>query len=60
MTAHDTDLMHRIAIERSDAARLALDEAAKELETRRGAEQYMRAWRKAAEFLRAFRPALKT
>lgn len=45
-----------IELERADAARRALEEAANELETMAGAEQYQRAWRKAADFLRTFRP----
>jgi hypothetical protein len=47
-----------IELERADAARKALEEAANELETMAGAEQYQRAWRKAADFLRSFRPKL--
>ena len=45
-----------IELERADAARKALEEAANQLETMSGAEQYQRAWRKAADFLRGFRP----
>jgi hypothetical protein len=45
-----------IELERSDAARKVLEEAANELELMSGAEQYERAWRKAAAFLRAFKP----
>lgn len=45
-----------IELERADAARQALEEAANALETMSGAEQYQRAWRKAADFLRAFKP----
>jgi hypothetical protein len=56
MTVHDADLMRRVELERADAARRALDEAALALEVKHGAEQYMRAWRKAAGFLRTFKP----
>ena len=45
-----------IELERADAARKALEEAANTLEAWRGAEQYERAWRKAADFLRSFQP----
>jgi hypothetical protein len=60
MTAHDPDLMRRIALERDDAVRQAFEEAANALEIRQGAEQYMRAWRIAADFLRLFKPTLLT
>lgn len=50
------DITRRVELERADAARQALEEAANALELRHGAEQYMRAWRKAADFLRTFRP----
>lgn len=49
----------RIELERADAARMALEEAANEIEAMRGAEQYERAWRKAADFLRSFKPSLR-
>lgn len=55
MTA-ESNSARMIALERKDAARLALDEAANALELLSGAEQYQRAWRKAADFLRAFKP----
>ena len=47
-----------IELERADAARRALDEAANALELLSGAEQYQRAWRKAADFLRTFKPKI--
>jgi hypothetical protein len=50
------NLTRMIELERADAARMALEEAANALEVMNGAEQYQRAWRKAADFLRAFRP----
>jgi hypothetical protein len=50
------NLTRVIELERADAARRAREEAANALETMSGAEQYQRAWRKAADFLRAFRP----
>jgi len=49
-----------VALERADAARQALDEAASALEKLEGADQYERAWRKAADFLRMFRPQAKS
>lgn len=51
-----TSLSRMIELERADAARKALEEAANELEIKPGAEQYQRAWRKAADFLRSFKP----
>lgn len=51
-----TSLSRVIELERADAARKALEEAANALELMSGAEQYERAWRKAAAFLRTFRP----
>jgi hypothetical protein len=51
-----TSMNRVIELERADAARKALEEAANELEMKHGAEQYQRAWRKAADFLRSFRP----
>lgn len=45
-----------IKLERADAVRTAFDEAANALELMNGAEQYQRAWRKAADFLRTFKP----
>lgn len=51
------DITRRIELERADAARQALEEAANALEIRQGAEQYMRAWQKAADFLRTFKPS---
>lgn len=50
------DFARVIELERADAARAALDEAAKQLDAKHGAEQYQRAWRKAATFLRSFKP----
>lgn len=47
-----------IELERADAARKALDEAANALELLSGADQYQRAWRKAADFLRTFKPKI--
>lgn len=44
-----------VELEQVDAARQALDEAANALELLGGADQYQRAYRKAADFLRAFR-----
>lgn len=52
----ESNFCRMITLERADAARRALEEAANALETMGGAEQYQRAWRKAADFLRAFRP----
>jgi hypothetical protein len=51
-----TSINRVIELERADAARKALEEAANQLETMSGAEQYQRAWRKAADFLRGFKP----
>lgn len=51
-----TNITRVIELERDDAVRKALEQAANELETMSGAEQYQRAWRKAADFLRTFRP----
>lgn len=48
------DLDRRIQLERDDAARKALEEAANALEIRGGNELYQRAWRRAADFLRTF------
>lgn len=59
MTDTATDITRRVELERADAARLALEEAANALELKHGAEQYMRAWRKAADFLRVFKPTAK-
>lgn len=50
------DITRRVELERAEAARLALDEAANALELLGGADQYQRAWRKAADFLRMFKP----
>lgn len=50
----DTDIERRIELERSDAARRALEEAANALEILAGNELYQRAWRRAADFLRSF------
>jgi hypothetical protein len=61
MTAHDPELIRSVLdqrtldLERDDAARKALDDAANALEMLGGADQYQRAYRKAADFLRAFR-----
>jgi len=44
----------RIELERDDADRRALENAANALEMRGGNELYQRAWRLAADFLRAF------
>lgn len=44
----------RIELEREDAARKALEDAANALEMRAGNELYQRAWRRAADFLRVF------
>lgn len=53
MTVEMCDI-RRIELERDDAARQALEEAANALELRGGNELYQRAWRKAADFLRTF------
>lgn len=49
------DMLRRIELERADAARKALEEAATALETKSGNELYRRAYRIAADFLRARR-----
>lgn len=51
-----TNISRIIQLERSDAVREAFEEAANALELRSGAEQYQRAWRIAADFLRSFKP----
>lgn len=52
MEGHNMDRV--IELERDDAARRALEDAANALEIRGGNELYQRAWRKAADFLRTF------
>lgn len=52
-TVDAPDLSRRIELERADAARGALEEAANMLETRGGNEVYRQAWRKAADLIRA-------
>lgn len=49
------DLARRIELEREDAARQALTEAAGMLERRGGNELYQRAWRIAADFLKSIK-----
>jgi hypothetical protein len=51
-----SNMTRMIELERADAVRKALDEAANAIELMNGAEQYQRAWRKAADFLRSFKP----
>lgn len=53
MSAHDTDLMRRIELERADAARAALEEGITRISNLDGNEIYQRAWRRALEALRA-------
>lgn len=55
MTMHDPDLMRRIELERADARRLALEEAARALESKNGNDLYKRAWKLAADFLKTIK-----
>lgn len=50
----DMQTSRLIELEREDAARKALEDAANALELRGGNELYQRAWRRAADFLRTF------
>lgn len=52
MTIHDPDLMRRIELERADAARSALEEAALAIESRDGGETYRKAYKTAANVIR--------
>lgn len=49
------DLARLIELERADAARKALEDAAVALERRGGNELYQRAWRIAANFLKSIK-----
>lgn len=49
------DMNRRIELERADAARKALEDAAVALERRGGNELYQRAWRIAADFLKSIK-----
>ena len=56
MTAHDPDLMRRVVeLERSDAIKQFAEELANGLELMHGNETYRRAWRIAADWIRASR-----
>jgi hypothetical protein len=57
MTAHDPDLMRRIALERDDAVRHALESAAVKLETHATNDLYHRVLKLAARLIRAMKPA---
>lgn len=65
MTAHDTDLIRRVALERADAARQALEDsgvrraletAAKAVESLAGGRHYQSAFKLAARTIRALKP----
>lgn len=52
------DDARRIELERADAARQALEEAAKRIEAQDGGETYRKAFKAAADLLRRFKAAL--
>lgn len=54
----ELDLARRIELERADAARQALEEAAKRMETREGGNVYRKAFKAAAALLRGWKGAL--
>jgi hypothetical protein len=49
------DFLRRIELERSDAARKVLEDAAKDLESRRGGDTYQKAFKTAAALLRSMK-----
>jgi hypothetical protein len=52
------DDARRIELERADAARQALEEAARKIETQDGGETYRKAFKAAADLLRRWKAAL--
>ncbi|WP_165435513.1 hypothetical protein [Bradyrhizobium sp. Leo121] len=54
----EADLQRRIELERADAARRALEEAAKRVETLEGGSTYQKAYKAAAATLRRLKAAL--
>ena len=52
------DDARRIELERSDAARQALEEAAKRIESQGGGQTYQKAFKAAADVLRRFKASL--
>jgi hypothetical protein len=52
----ETDLGRMIELERADAARRALEDAAAKLEGQAGNSVYVAAWRKAARLIRLMKP----
>lgn len=56
MTETDAGLDRLIELERTDAARKALERAAEALEVRSGNDVYQRAWKAAARLIRSLKP----
>lgn len=52
----ETDIARLIQLEREDAARRAIEDAAKALETRAGNSLYEKAWKAGAKLIRSLRP----
>ena len=52
------DDARRIELERADAARQALEEAAKRIDTQHGSQTYQKAFKAAADLLRRFKATL--
>ena len=52
------DDARRIELERADAARQALEDAARRIETQDGGQTYQKAYKAAAELLRRLKAAL--
>lgn len=53
---HDDAIERRIALERAEAGRLALEEFARAIENRSGGLMYLRAWKVAARIARGMKP----
>ena len=56
--SHAADFLRRIELERADAARKALEEAAKRVEAQVGGETYQKAYKASAALLRRLKAML--